>query len=437
MGHAEQRAAARERAARRQPGARYAEQHRTRARRRRRPERAGRDLERRLSACSGAKATRHRRSTCATPHADETIKVNAAQGNGATEPAPGRADAARTRRRNGRQVHFQSRLQRRARSVLFTDTARLSEESSQEPIGEESPADLYEFELTSGPGEPLRGRLSDLTPDSSAGSADVLNLIPGHQPGRLRSPTSSPTACSRQVRSRGRLPAQPRRRRTPPPPGATCNLYLSEPDPQHPGSAPDALHRAALLPKTPPTGARALSSNLAPSVQNLAAVTASVSPDGRYLAFMSEQSLTGYDNRDASAARQTRRSTSMTAAHRLLLRSPATRTRRRRWRRRLQSTARASSTPTRRRSFGAARRPPGNLAGTLAGRLDPGGLDSTSPTASPRRSISPRYLSTPAALFFDSPDALVPAGHQRQGGRLQYEPEVVGSCCDFSAAASG
>ena len=42
-----------------------------------------------------------------------------------------------------------------------------------------------------------------------------------------------------------------------------------------------------------------LSSNLAPSVQNLAAVSASVSPDGRYLAFMSEENLTGYDNRDA------------------------------------------------------------------------------------------------------------------------------------------
>ncbi len=32
----------------------------------------------------------------------------------------------------------------------------------------------------------------------------------------------------------------------------------------------------------------------------LGAPTARVSPDGRFLAFMSERSLTGYDNRDAS-----------------------------------------------------------------------------------------------------------------------------------------
>ncbi len=65
--------------------------------------------------------------------------------------------------------------------MFFTDTARLSEVST---LGTDrwtqGPADLYEFELTSIPGQPLRG-----TPDRSdpgrapMASADVLGLIPG------------------------------------------------------------------------------------------------------------------------------------------------------------------------------------------------------------------------------------------------------------------
>ena len=37
-------------------------------------------------------------------------------------------------------------------------------------------------------------------------------------------------------------------------------------------------------------------------LQDLADVTAGVSPDGEYLAFMSDRSLTGYDNVDANPA---------------------------------------------------------------------------------------------------------------------------------------
>ena len=55
-------------------------------------------------------------------------------------------------------------------------------------------------------------------------------------------------------------------------------------------------------------------------------LTARISPDGRYLAFMSQRSLTGYDNRDAAAASPTRRSTSTTPirAPKACTASPAT-----------------------------------------------------------------------------------------------------------------
>ncbi len=75
-------------------------------------------------------------------------------------------------------VHYQSASSDGGPSVLHRQR-RLSVESGEEPVGEEPPEDLYEFELTSQPGQPLRGRLTDLTPDETAGSADVLNLIPG------------------------------------------------------------------------------------------------------------------------------------------------------------------------------------------------------------------------------------------------------------------
>ncbi len=42
-----------------------------------------------------------------------------------------------------------------------------------------------------------------------------------------------------------------------------------------------------------------LSSNLPPLQGNLAAMSAAVSPNGNYLAFMSQQNLTGYDPSDA------------------------------------------------------------------------------------------------------------------------------------------
>ena len=109
-----------------------------------------------------------------------TIKLSAAQGHEATEPGPS-GETVTEPAAGEQEVHFQAASSDGSR-VFFTDTARLSEESDQTPTGEESPADLYEFEITSHPGEALHGRLSDLTPVTSvasAGSADVLGVIPG------------------------------------------------------------------------------------------------------------------------------------------------------------------------------------------------------------------------------------------------------------------
>ena len=52
----------------------------------------------------------------------------------------------------------------------------------------------------------------------------------------------------------------------------------------------------------------------------------------------------------------------------------------------------------------------------LAGSIP--GWDFNITDARPSALYQPRYLSDSGRLFFDSPDELVPAGRQRQGGRL-------------------
>ena len=225
----------------------------------------------------------------------ETIKLNAAQGNDATEPGPG--DTMLTEPGEGQQlVHYQSASSDGSR-VFFTDSARLSVESGEEPVGEEPPEDLYEFELTSQPGQPLRGRLTDLTPDETAGSADVLNLIPGSsQDGSsvyfvangVLAPGASPGGCLRNPESEA------------PPAGTTCNLYVSQTDPQDPSQHETKFIAAVSFEDASDWGAGATSKVL-PRSGNLASVTSAVSPDGQYLAFMSDRSLTGYDNEDATS----------------------------------------------------------------------------------------------------------------------------------------
>ena len=208
-------------------------------------------------------------------------------GEGVPEPPQGHQE-----------VHFQAASSDGSR-VFFTDTARLTESSGEQPVGEEAPADLYEFEATSGPGQPLRGRLVDLSADSTSGSGDVLNLIPGASSdgtsvyfvaNGVLAPGARPGECPR-----GSEPEEP------PLATATCNLYLERYNQQaHEWEAPVFI--AGLSYQDAADWGAGISSNLLPSHGNIAAVSSSVSPDGRYLAFMSQQSLTGYDNQSTHGA---------------------------------------------------------------------------------------------------------------------------------------
>jgi NHL repeat/WD40-like Beta Propeller Repeat len=351
----------------------------------------------------------------------KTIRLNSAQGHGAIEAGPAGQEVPEVpEEQYEREVHFQS-ASADGTKVLFTDTARLTEDSAQEPTGEESPADLYEFELTSE--EPLRGRLRDLTAGASSSSGDVLNLIPGSSRDGSKvyfvanatlAPGAVPGRCSRNPEGE------------PSPPGATCNLYLSEEDPAHPGQRRTRFIALLTSEDGSDWGANP-TSNLTPLQSNLSVLTSSVSPDGRYLAFTSERSLTGYDNRDALSGQPDEEVFLYDAAsERLLCASCNSGSEGEGW----QRPHGIFDTEFSGEGIGLLVDRPQILSERwLAGSI-PGWTYNINGNAAPAALYQPRYLSDSGRLFFNSADALV---HQDSNGKedvYQYEPQGVGSCHD-------
>jgi DNA-binding beta-propeller fold protein YncE len=159
--------------------------------------------------------------------------------------------------------------------VFFSSVGRLTENSG---AGGNTEPDLYECEIVEVAAK-LRCKLSDLTPAGPSGeSANVQGLMLASEDGSyvyfVADGVFAPGAVLGRCRNSSELE---------PPSGATCNLYVL-----HDGttkliavlSQADRLDWAngEYVPKE---------------------LSARVSPDGRWLAFMSERELTGYDNRDA------------------------------------------------------------------------------------------------------------------------------------------
>jgi hypothetical protein len=157
-------------------------------------------------------------------------------------------------------------------------------------------------------------------------------------------------------------------------------------------------------------------------------VSSRVSPDGRFLAFMSERSLTGYDNLDAVSGQPDEEVYLYDAVSGRLVC--------------------ASCDPTGARPVGvfddrqysdalladldtswSADLGSGNhwLAGSIPGWAPSSGFYSF---------YQPRYLSDSGRLFFDSPDALVPQDTNGLEDAYEYEPVGVGSCTEGGAKFS-
>ena len=134
------------------------------------------------------------------------------------------------------------------------------------------------FEVSSGESEPLAGRLTDLTaaPDAEE-TAGVQGVIGASEDGSdvyFVAAGVLGDGTEHGARDGGE------------------NLYVEHYDEAKKAWARAELHRCARGRGRADMGRR---------LEDLAHMTSRVSPNGQYLAFMSERSLTGYENRDASS----------------------------------------------------------------------------------------------------------------------------------------
>jgi DNA-binding beta-propeller fold protein YncE/Tol biopolymer transport system component len=346
---------------------------------------------------------------------EETIHVNAAQGV---------EEAGPTELKNGLdEVHLQVASSDGSK-VFFTDTWPLTGESLLEPSEEDTnhAADLYEYDVET-------GKLTDLTATANAELAEVLGTLPGASEdgsyvyfvaNGVLAAGAEHGNCARSSPIRGGSS-----------PEGKCNLYVSEPDPEHPGQ-----RVTRFIARLSDEDANDWGEGNSPTVGDLGDVTAQVSSSGRYLAFMSNQDLTGYDNEDVTSEHPGERLDQEVylydaSSGRLVC---------------------ASCNPSGQRPRGVfdtrfagegefltVDRPATWAGQWLAGSIPGWTLNGYDP---PRTEYQSRYLSNNGRLFFDSADALVdqdqaPTRQETVNGKTlnvgienvyEYESDEVGSC---------
>jgi hypothetical protein len=146
--------------------------------------------------------------------------------------------------------------------------------------------------------------------------------------------------------------------------------------------------------------------------------TARVSPDGQYLAFMSQADVTGYDNVDANSG--------MSDAEVYLYNAQT------------KQVACPSCNPTGSRPVG--QYDEGSLMmdtpGAWSGRWLAGMLPTWEPMKVQRAAFQPDYLSDNGRLFFDSAEALVAQDINGREDAYEFEPNGVGSCTQAEGCVS-
>jgi DNA-binding beta-propeller fold protein YncE len=256
--------------------------------------------------------------------------------------------------------------------VFFTDEQQLTTGSHA--------ADLYECEIVEGAAG-LECKLSDLT-ETASEPADVEGLLPG----------ASEDGSYVYFVARGVLTGTRTNERSETAVAGQPNLYV-----RHGG----VTYLIAVL-----------SGEDQADWGNPERLTARVSPDGHWLAFMSKRSLAGYDNRDAVSGKT---DSEVFLYHVGAGESGGGR------------LACASCDPTGARPHGVEYREiegigPGSHIGQLSLWVA-----ATLPTWTTDLYQS-RYLSDSGRLFFDSTDVLVPQDVNAADDAYEYEPPGVGNC---------
>lgn len=279
--------------------------------------------------------------------------------------------------------------------IFFTDRQQLTRESSEK--------DLYECQMIEVAGK-LTCKLTDLTVNHANPNepADVQGVVLGASEdgsyvyfvanGALTS-SAPPGECPESYGTASQ----------------TCNLYVMH----YNGSE-----------WTPPTFIAALSAEDQPNWgeafgSSLNGVTSRVSPNGRYLAFMSKRPLTNYDNRDANSGVPDEEVYLYDASSSRLVC--------------------ASCSPT-----GA--RPVGTMYGEGAFGSGDGvwtkeawltaDIPGWTPYSLEQALYQSRYLSDDGRLFLNSSDALVPQDINGTWDVYEYEPPGIGGCQEASVTFS-
>ena len=278
--------------------------------------------------------------------------------------------------------------------VYFTDERRLTRDAGALT----GAPDLYECRIVEGAGGGPACELSDLTALAQGESAEVLGNVLGASEdgasvylaadGTLGGVAGArPGTCSNALTQ---------------PPGASCNLYLLR------EGAPARL-------------VAELSGEDAKGWTEPEHQPARVSPSGRWLAFMSARSLSGYDNRDAASARPDAEAYLYDAAAGRVL------------------CASCDPTGARPRGVEYGQLQDGEseaLPGVREEWETTGWVSALLPHASSfnanESAYQARYLSDQGRLFFNSVDALVPQDVNATGDVYEYEPTGVGDCSAHS-----
>ena len=304
----------------------------------------------------------------------ETVKLDAVQGGSGANRESG--------------ALFQAASSDGAR-VFFIDRQKLTKDAGE--FGNE--AHLYECEMVSEAGK-LACKLTDLTPVSSSEPASVQGSVLG----------VSEDGSWVYFATRGRLGSEG---------GSGINLYMLRFD----GTSWENPRFIATLSEEDSNDWS----------EHISAQPTRVSPDGRWLEFMSQASLTGYDNRDAVNGRPDAEVYLYDA-----------------------STGRlscASCDPTGARPIGreyhSLEPGEGGLVGGPAGIWQPSGWVAANVPGWQHTNIGEevedyqsRYLSDAGRLFFNTDDALVPQDVNGTEDVYEFEPPGVGACSTASATFS-
>jgi NHL repeat/WD40-like Beta Propeller Repeat len=286
--------------------------------------------------------------------------------------------------------------------VFFTDTQRLTSDSG----AGEGKSDLYECQIVEVGGEPqcqlhdltpLRGQESGSTVGSLLGSSEDgswVYFVTNGVLGETAKEGARPGSCGSNALA-----------------SATCNLYL-----MHDGASGwEAPRLVAVI------SAEDSADWGGANVRDLAYLTARVSPDGQWFAFMSQRSLTGYDNRDAASGIPDEEAFLYHAGPSTTGKLVCTSCNPTGARPTGAEDAKISEGLVGNRAWGATQW----LAASLPGWTEENGLGGAL--------YQSRYLSDSGRLFFNSSDALSAQDINGNQDVYEFEPVGVGSCTSESS----